>query len=147
MLLIQGAVGELSTRDLVEKCIKWPNEQLTATNDNGGGFPPGSSTVALLRSLLSDEAIFDAAQRKSFLRWVTGLDVLPDAGLVGTDGGKIRIKYDDPETPRDPREERWPLPSASTCFHTVTLANFSNREVLRDKLLTAMPARHFEEKE
>jgi hypothetical protein len=147
MLLIQGSVGELSTRDLIEKCIKWPDEQFAATNDNGGGFPPGSTTVALLRSLLSDEAVFDAAQRKSFVRWVTAREVLPDAGLMATEGGKICIKYDELETAHDAREERWPLPHASTCFHVIFLANFSSREVLQKKLLTAMLARAFEEKQ
>jgi hypothetical protein len=145
MLLVQGRPEPLSVAELIEQCITWPDESRTAVADNGGGFPTGSTTVVLLRALLEDESEFTADDRERFVEWATARSVVPDAGLVNTDGGKIKIKWD--ETPRDDDEAMWPLPRVSTCFHSLYLANFSRLDVLKNKLLTAMESSHFEEAE
>ena len=136
MLLIQGKDEPLSTTDLIERCIKWPDEACAATADNGGGFPPGSTTVALLRALLANESVFDDARRKQFVQWVTGMSVLPPTGLADTDKGRIKIRWD--ENVHEGAETRWPLPVAATCDHCVTLADFARSDVLEAKLLEGM---------
>ena len=116
--------------------VKWPDESCAATANNGGGFPPGSTTVALLRALLSDEHVFDTARRTQFVQWVTGMTVLPPTGLADTDNGRIKIRWD--EMVHEGDEARWPLPVAATCDHCVTLPNFARADVLADKLLEGM---------
>jgi hypothetical protein len=149
MLLVQGQAGGVSKRDLIEQCIQWPDESCSATVENGGGFPLGSTTVGLLRDLLDDESAVDAERRNLFVRWTTALSVLPDAGLEFSRGGRIRIKYafadEPPADPLPTDEMKWPLPRASTCYHTLYVANYSRRDVLLQKLLLAMEHHQFEE--
>ena len=74
---------------------------------------------------------------------MTGRRVLPEGGLVSTNKGKITLKCLWPDS-KDLRwtdeddEFRWPSPVSSTCNVDVTLPNFSKREVLAAKLLTAI---------
>lgn len=149
MLLVQGQADSVSTNELVNRCIHWPDEALAATTANGGGFPVSSTTVATLRALLEDESAFDAERRNQFVRWVTALTVLPDAGLDCSEVGKIRIKYEYADEPPaylpTSDEAMWPLPRVSTCFHTLYLANYSRRDVLLRKLVQAMEHVGFEE--
>mmetsp|Transcript_64404 Transcript_64404/g.107030 ORF Transcript_64404/g.107030 Transcript_64404/m.107030 type:complete len:373 (+) Transcript_64404:236-1354(+) len=145
LLLVQGETRELTNTELVEQCIQWPNEAFAATSDNGGGFPPGSVTVALLRELLADQADFNSERRMKFLRWATALPALPDAGLAGTDGGKIRFMCDRIAQAGD--EAGWPLPYVSTCFHVIHMPNYSDPTVLKQKLFTAMESWHFDDVE
>ena len=147
MLLIQGKPEAISTVELVEHCIKWPDETSAATFEDSGGFPYGSTTVALLREVLSDEEVFTAERRQKLVSWVTSLDVLPDAGLIGHDQGKIKVKWESDEWACTGDETGWPLPRVSTCSHLLHLPNYSRREVLQDKLLRAMEERRFEEVE
>tara|TARA_B100000780_G_C21007249_1_gene403224 strand:+ start:133 stop:372 length:240 start_codon:yes stop_codon:yes gene_type:complete len=69
--------------------------------------------------------------------------VLPEGGLASTEKGKITLRCRFPE--REDRwwtealpEESWPLPVSSTCNVEVTLPNFSKRDILAKKLLTAI---------
>ena len=70
--------------------------------------------------------------------------MLPQGGLASTPEGKITLRCRFPEdedlhfwTDELP-EESWPLPVSSTCNVAVTLPNFSKRDVLADKLITAV---------
>ena len=70
--------------------------------------------------------------------------MLPQGGLASTPEGKITLRCRFPEdedlhlwTDELP-EESWPLPVSSTCNVAVTLPNFSKRDVLADKLKTAV---------
>jgi len=143
MLLVQGKEG-ISTSDLIERCVQWPDESRAATAENGGGFPDGSTTAKLLRELLEDESAFDEVRRVAFVRWVTALSVLPEAGLVGAENGKIKIRWD--EMVHEGDETRWPLPTVSTCFHILHLADYKDKRVLDAKLREAMTWEAFEEK-
>jgi len=72
-------------------------------------------------------ADFNEDQKKSFLKFVSGNDRAPIDGL-GTMGFKVSKNGDD-----DAR-----LPTAHTCFNHLLLPQYSNVDVLRSKLLTAM---------
>ena len=64
-------------------------------------------------------------------------------GLASTEKGKITLRCCYPESEdrwwRE-AEEDWPLPVSSTCNVEVTLPNFSDRNVLAEKLITAIEA-------
>ena len=69
--------------------------------------------------------------------------MLPEGGLASTEKGKITLRCCYPESEdrwwRE-AEEDWPLPVSSTCNVEVTLPNFSDRNVLAEKLITAVEA-------
>ena len=69
--------------------------------------------------------------------------MLPEGGLASTEKGKITLRccYRESEDRwwRE-AEEDWPLPVSSTCNVEVTLPNFSDRNVLTEKLITAVEA-------
>ncbi|CAL8329977.1 unnamed protein product [Merluccius merluccius] len=74
-------------------------------------------------------AEFSVEQKKDFLKFLTGTDRLPK---VRSSTIKIRIKlscYTDPE---------FYYPMAETCFWTLNLPNYSNIQILRQKLLDAV---------
>lgn len=74
---------------------------------------------------------------------MAGRRVLPESGLASTEKGKITLKLTLPGeggvrwTDQDD-EYRWPNPVSSTCNVEVTLPNFSRRDILAQKLLTAI---------
>jgi ubiquitin-protein ligase E3 A len=70
---------------------------------------------------------FNEDKKKAFLKFVSGNDRAPIDGLI-TMGFKISKNGDD-----DAR-----LPTAHTCFNHLLLPQYSNIDVLRSKLITAM---------
>ena len=94
------------------------------------------------RSILRDEQHFPQQRLQDFLQWAAGLLVLPEGGLASTPKGKITLRClhsgEGPRWTDEDDEFRWPSPVASTCIVEVTLPNFSKREVLAEKLLTAI---------
>ena len=132
-LLIQGR--GIDADELVEKCIEWPDESMQAKVN--AGFPPGSSSFFKLLEALLRSGDVSAAD---FLHWATGRREVPFGGLAATEGQRIKLVYAE-STPIGTVEARWPLPQARTCVHTVTISNFSNRAVLRNKLCVAIAHR------
>ena len=99
------------------------------------GFPDGSTTCALLKSLLEGDADFTTECIKlDVLQWVTGRRVVPALGLAATPSGMIKLKWDEKEHV----EEAKMWPRARTCFHTVLLPNYSDPRILKEKLLIAI---------
>jgi len=134
MVLVQGR--GIDGTELVTSCIEWPESSAQARLN--ANFPDGSTTPRLLKALLSDGNVSAA----DFLRWSTGRREVPFGGLAATEGQRIKLRYNDC-TVIAADESKWPLPQARTCVHTVTLANFTNRDVLLDKLRMAIE--HIEE--
>tara|TARA_B100000795_G_scaffold212047_1_gene165701 strand:- start:125 stop:784 length:660 start_codon:yes stop_codon:yes gene_type:complete len=105
------------------------------------------------RSIFRDEQSFPQQRLQDFLHWVAGLRVLPEGGLASTEMGKITLKCRWPPVDAQERkllrwtdkdvEFKWPSPESSTCNVEVTLPNFSKRDVLAKKLLTAIEETRF----
>jgi len=135
MLFIEGE----SVLSLVEQ-ITWSDDGDLARAELVTGFPPGSSTCALLKKLLSDEGAFPPGRRQQFLEWATGRSVVPALGLGSTANGKIKLRWDEAVQVGDD-ESKWRLPQPRTCFHEVRLPNYSDMDVLLKKLLLAIDHR------
>ena len=133
-LLVQGK--GVNGAELVANCIEWPESSNQAIAN--ANFPESSRTPSLLKALLETGEL-DAAD---FLHWATGRHDVPFGGLSTTENGKIKLQYVyDDETAAGMDERKWRLPQASTCFHLVKIANFSDPSVMRDKLRMAIEHR------
>ena len=109
-------------------------EDWRANTTYAGGFAEDSPTVVwfweLMQAMHNDE-------RAKLLAFVTGSPKVPATGfanLMGYGGGKQLFRLQ-----RVQGLEAAPrLPTASTCFNTLNLSEFSSKEQLRAMLNTAM---------
>jgi len=137
MLLVEGRTEPVSKVELLERCITWP---MCLADDLEAGFPRGSTTCQLLRSLLEDEDEFTPERRVAFLEWATSRTVMPVEGLESTPSGRIKLKWDEGGLSQGD-ETMWSLPRARTCFHSIYLPNYACRGVLKSKLWLALDHR------
>ena len=98
-----------------------------------GGFTADSPTVRWFWRLIEEE--FDAEQRAAILSFATGSPRVPATGfanLQGFNGGQCQFTI----SRLDRGSGR--LPTASTCFNTLQLSEFSSEAELKRKLVLAV---------
>jgi len=99
-------------------------EALERNTEYDGGF---SARSPACRSFWRVAQAMNASQKKRLLAFVTGSDRVPIGGLSALPFKLMRNGDGD---------ER--LPTAQTCFHVLLLPQYSNEEVLKDRLLLAL---------
>ena len=117
--IFSGLRGKLTKSDLFENVSFEPNfNHVEAVIDN-------------FCSVVSE---FTLNQQKQFLRFATGVGHLPPGGLGGL-RPKLSVVHPfcDDSAAEDGR-----LPLAITCQNIIKLPEYSNREIMRKKLLTAI---------
>ena len=72
------------------------------------------------------------SERKDFLRFATGVCVLPPGGLKNLEP-KLTVVRKHCDTDSDAH-----FPSANTCFHFLKLPEYSSKEILQARLNTAL---------
>jgi len=97
------------------------------------GYDSSSPQIVWLWEILNDESSFTQPRLKEFLRFVTGLRYLP---LGGFDRLERRITI--AKLSRDDADMA--LPSAHTCVYQLNLPEYSDKEILRMKLIYAIEA-------
>jgi hypothetical protein len=90
-----------------------------------GGYSAGSPVVKWFWEIVRGS--FTLEQKKQFLMFTTGSDRAPVGGLSTL---SICIQRAGPDTDR--------LPTSHTCFDTLILPDYSSKEKLRERLLTAI---------
>ncbi|VDM34833.1 unnamed protein product [Hydatigera taeniaeformis] len=113
--LISGASG-----------VAWTREELLAYTSPILGYTKSSPAFLLLIDVL---VAFDTAERRKFLRFISGSSSLPVGGLKNLNP-RLRIVCKDPT--------EGPYPSVNTCAHYLKLPEYSSAEELRHYLMTAM---------
>lgn len=99
-------------------------EALRVNTSYDGGF---TAEHTLMQHFWEIVLAFDDAQKKLLLQFATGSDRVPISGL-----GKLNFTI----TKNGPDSER--LPSSHTCFNVLLMPEYTSRQRLHDKLLTAM---------
>jgi hypothetical protein len=99
-------------------------EELKRGTEYEDGFIPTDRVIIEFWQILSE---FNEDQKKLFLKFTTGSDRSPVDGLYAI-GFKISRNGDDDER----------LPSAHTCFNHLLLPDYSNKDVLKAKLLLSI---------
>jgi E3 ubiquitin-protein ligase TRIP12 len=89
------------------------------------GYSRDSIAVEWLLSILLE---FSPTQQRAFLRFVTGSSTLPVGGLRALQPTLTVVR----------KSSTGALPSSSTCFHTFKLPEYSSKEEMREKVLTAI---------
>ncbi|TBU06431.1 HECT domain-containing ubiquitin-transferase [Hamiltosporidium magnivora] len=88
------------------------------------GFDENSSTLQNFWEIFTE---FDSENRKKLLQFITGNDRIP---VSGPESLKLVIMKNGCDTDR--------LPSSQTCFNTLLLPEYSSKEKLKSKLLSAI---------
>ena len=116
----------------------WALEELWESTKADHGYTPTSPCVGWLLECMAE---FDADQRATFLRFVTGSPRLPLGGIGALQPALtvVRSTIDGVETQDDA------LPSVMTCVNYIKLPPFSTKAVLLRQLTTAITlgAGHF----
>ncbi|PWN42440.1 hypothetical protein IE81DRAFT_123341 [Ceraceosorus guamensis] len=109
----------------------WGESTLLSAIKPDHGF---NSESAAFRDIISIMASFGLNDRRRFLQWLTGSPKLPIGGLAGLHPQLTIVKrpHEAPLTPDDY------LPSVMTCVNYLKLPSYSTKEVMRDRLETAM---------
>ncbi|KAJ1482228.1 hypothetical protein T484DRAFT_1804537, partial [Baffinella frigidus] len=106
------------------------------------GYSPDSATFLSLVSVLS---AFDDKQRRAFLRFATGVGVLPPGGLKNLDPKLTVVRTNlDPKltvvrTVCEDSPDQY-MPSANTCFHFLKLPEYSSEKLLESQLKAPTPS-------
>lgn len=117
--IFSGLRGKLTKSDLFENV----------------SFEPSFNHVeAVIDNFCSVVSEFTLSQQKQFLRFATGVGHLPPGGLGGL-RPKLSVVHPFCD---DPAEEDRRLPLAITCQNIIKLPEYSNREIMRKKLLMAI---------
>lgn len=90
-----------------------------------GGFTPEHPTIKNLWQVVNALPI---AEKKKFLKFVTGSDRAPVGGL-----GNLKITVQ-----RDGGGDSYRLPQTHTCFNTLVLPEYGSRGKMADRLKTAL---------
>uniref|UniRef100_A0A5K3F7D1 E3 ubiquitin-protein ligase n=1 Tax=Mesocestoides corti TaxID=53468 RepID=A0A5K3F7D1_MESCO len=116
-------VGRLISGD---SGVTWSREDLLAYTVPCLGYTKTSTTFLLLVDVLN---VFDADERRDFLRFTTGCSSLPPGGLRSLNP-RLRVVRKD--------ASEGPYPSVNTCVHYLKLPEYGGAEELRHYLLAAM---------
>jgi len=87
------------------------------------------------RDLLAAMSEFSADSRRKFLSFVTGAPTLPIGGFSGLKPPLTVVKKESPPAPLTPDQF---MPSVMTCANYLKLPEYSDGEILRQKLVLAM---------
>lgn len=109
---------------LVEGLPHLDFNQLQAGARYDGGYSDTHPTVNSLWSVLQSLPI---DEKRSFLQFATGCDRAPVAGLKAL---RLLVQRAGPDSDK--------LPTAHTCFNALLLPDYSSKDKLRAKLLTAI---------
>jgi E3 ubiquitin-protein ligase HECTD1 len=112
-----------------EERVNWAKEELLEHLEPRNGYDADSPTFLHLVHVLAD---MEEGTRKDFLRFATGVRVLPPGGLKNLEP-KLTVVRKHCETNPDAH-----FPSANTCFHFLKLPEYSSEEILRARLNTAL---------
>lgn len=109
--------------------VSWTREELVREVEPRNGYTAESETFIQLVDVL---CAMEERERRDFLRFATGVRVLPPGGLKNLDPKLTVVKKiceDDPDQH---------FPSANTCFHFVKLPQYSCKERLAAQLRAAL---------
>lgn len=112
-----------------EEGVSWTKEELLEHLEPRNGYDADSPTFLHLVHVLAD---MEEDTRKDFLRFATGVRVLPPGGLKNLEP-KLTVVRKHCETDPDAH-----FPSANTCFHFLKLPEYSSQEILGARLNTAL---------
>jgi E3 ubiquitin-protein ligase HECTD1 len=112
-----------------EASVNWTKEELVEHLEPRNGYDAESPTFLHLVQVLAEMGEND---RKDFLRFATGVRVLPPGGLKNLEP-KLTVVRKHCDT--DPNAH---FPSANTCFHFLKLPEYSSQEILLARLRTAL---------
>ena len=112
-----------------ESNVSWSKNDLLEHLEPRNGYDIESSTFQHLVHVVCD---LDERERKDFLRFVTGVRVLPPGGLKNLDPKLTVVRK---HCENDPDDH---FPSANTCFHFLKLPEYSSTEILACRLKTAL---------
>ncbi|KIY68863.1 hypothetical protein CYLTODRAFT_350626 [Cylindrobasidium torrendii FP15055 ss-10] len=109
----------------------WSSETLSEAMKADHGFNPESRSIRHLLEIFSE---FDVTERRNCLQFVTGSPKLPIGGFRGLNPPLtvVRKPHEAPLTADDY------LPSVMTCVNYLKLPEYSSKEVMKAKLLTAI---------
>ena len=109
--------------------VGWTRQELVEHLEPRNGYDVESPTFLHLVQVLTD---MGEPERKDFLRFATGVCVLPPGGLKHLEP-KLTVVRKHCEADPDAH-----FPSANTCFHFLKLPEYSSQEILRARLSTAL---------
>jgi len=109
--------------------VSWTRQELLEHLEPRNGYNAESSTFIHLVQVLAD---MGEPERKDFLRFATGVCVLPPGGLKNLEPKLTVVRK---HCDADPDAH---FPSANTCFHFLKLPEYSSQEILRSRLSTAL---------
>nr|CUU98445.1 hypothetical transcript [Hymenolepis microstoma] len=110
----------------------WSEAELSACIEPSFTLDKSSSTFRYFVKVLAG---LNAAQRSQFLRWSTGYANLPVGGM----------KNHDPPIKLSPANQmQGPYPRVQTCFHEISLPEYTSASELRSYLLEAISQEAFE---
>lgn len=109
----------------------WSEATLTAAIKPDHGYTSDSPPF---KDLLSTMASFDLVERREFLQWLTGSPKLPIGGFSGLQPQLTVVKRPH-EPPLKPDDY---LASNMSCANFLKLPQYSGKEVMRRRLLTAI---------
>ena len=112
-----------------EATVSWTKEELVEHLEPRNGYDTESPTFLHLVQVLTDMGERD---RKDFLRFATGVRVLPPGGLKNLEP-KLTVVKKLCDTNPDAH-----FPSANTCFHFLKLPEYSSQDILLTRLNSAL---------
>ena len=110
---------------------QWEREAVVEALKFDHGFTRSSRAIGFLLELMCE---FTDAERRQFLKFVTGSPRLPVGGLARL-APRLTIVQKRPEGGTSPDAY---LPSVMTCANYLKLPDYSSKEVMRERLLTAI---------
>ena len=117
----------------------WSERELAAAIVADHGYHRSSRAIRRLVAIL---AAFDAAERRAFVRFVTGAPRLPTGGLQALAPPLTVVRKEpDPWARAAGGGAASPdayLPSVMTCANFLKLPDYSSHEVMRERLLLSM---------
>ena len=109
----------------------WERDAIVESLKFDHGYTRSSGAVGFLLSIMCE---FTDAERRQFLKFVTGSPRLPVGGLSRM-VPRLTIVKKSPESGNSPDAY---LPSVMTCANYLKLPDYSSKEVMRERLLTAI---------
>lgn len=109
----------------------WSVIELSEACHPDHGYTQSSTSVVFLYKILSS---FDASEQRNFLQFVTGCPHLPFGGLRVLNPQLTIVR----KTCEDVKNTDNYLPSVMTCLNYLKLPDYSNEDVMRERLITAM---------
>ncbi|KAI3415824.1 Mib_herc2 protein [Globodera pallida] len=126
------SASELQTLLSGEQCPNWSREDLLRYTEPKLGYTRDSVGFLNFVDVLTS---FSAAQRKAFLQFTTGCSSLPHGGLANLHPRLTIV--------RKVGSGDGSYPSVNTCVHYLKLPEYSNAEILKERLLAATSEKGF----